>query len=440
MTNQFSPIQVTECQLYDNLKQYGHINSIGIYGLYHTINITTIKSILEVFPGGKVSIEGIERRFDMAYLKEYVESGKIIPMNILAPAPHRQSPHHILNILCDDVLLAIFESPFFNLKQLVSIANVCQRFHRIAGQVFRRKYTGNIGEIKHNAPIWFGDAVLRTFGEFISTIDIIHDCGSITMRSITNYCKNIEEILCSKRLCLECILTPRECPKLVNLHLSNMLFNDVQSIEAFFTMNPQIEELTLKNVEMTFGIGHILHHLPNLKALNLKVAISKANWDGLACFEMLTKLKSLQLQYFGYERIQRIVNAMVDGNVELERFESNGIHGDNFKLVDSICQMKSIKCIEIYAIDDESLSRLTENLKHLSEIHIQRSDVTLTGIRHALEQSKSLTKARFHTQPADNAVLHSEIITIDEMRKNQFIDLQIRIEDVQIPRQVSISI
>lgn len=385
-------------------------------------------------------IESIDHEYRSVHITKYKVWKEIIPVaDSLLPSPDQQSRQHLLNILCDDVLRMIFESSIndhrFDLKQLVAIANVCTRFRRIAADIFTAKYKGNINfdHLSVN-PAWVEFELLRAFGRLISEISFSGICTS-TLDMVSKYCQNIKGIKCLIKdqglFYRECILPQRLCPKLVNLHLSTMHFYDLRATETFFILNPQLEQLTLDNIGMPFDLD-FLRHLPNLKVLVLHSQCVRYQ-----SFGQLRYLKSLHLRS---EDIQRILNELIAGNVQLERLDLSGEHDNSIEIVNLICQMKSINWLQVNSIDDRSLTRIIESLEHLSEIAIDLSTVTIKGIRHALEHSTHLTKARIHSIPIDDTIDGGDINAIDEMRRNRPIDLSINIEIYEHLIEVSITI
>lgn len=147
--------------------------------------------------------------------------------------------------------------------------------------------------------------------------------------------------------------------------------------------------------------------------------------NGVFNFGQLKYLKSLRLEGYTFEDMQRILNELIAGNVQLERLELDYAHNNNAELLNTICQMKSIKSLAMKSINDSSLMLLTQNLVHLTEIYIS-GGVTFRGIRHALEQSTQLTIASITSISFDDTVNRNNLNAIDELRKNRSIYLRVR--------------
>lgn len=104
------------------------IDEIG-RGKYE-IHLSSTQPIIEAIGREHVSIDGIDLGFSV---RETNDNRSVCNVSIpiadsLLQPPDQQSPHHMLNILCDDVLRMILEAGRFNAKDLTATANVCTRF------------------------------------------------------------------------------------------------------------------------------------------------------------------------------------------------------------------------------------------------------------------------------------------------------------------------
>lgn len=425
---------MTEHQVFDNLKQYGRIVYICKDGLdRYRLDLQTDAPIKQAIPASTICIEGIDYEFNLLNSSHrHRHMGKNIPVPLsLLPAANQQSSHHILNILYDDVLRMIFEDPRYDLRQLVAIANVCTQFQRIAGDIFTARYKGITVHREMNCPP-IAD-FLHAFGTLVSTIDLTATCAPITLRLVLNHCEDVEEIACTFNNG-NCNLPQLRCPRLTRLSLSDTY--DMQTTVPFFALNPQLEQFTLDQVNISFGFEEIFRHLPNLTAVCLTSV--DATWNDVKSFGQLKYLKSLRLENVPVEAIQRILNVLLAGEVHLERLDLDVESNNNIDLVRSICQLKSIKQLRINLIDDSSLMYLCRNLKHLCEITVMWGDVTIQGLRNALNQSKQLKKAWFHTMPSDDTINADDIDAIEMMRAKRTIDLAVCMLGDRYIRQVSI--
>lgn len=229
------------------------------------------------------------------------------------------------------------------------------------------------------------------------------------------------------------VLCESKWPKLVSLHLGCMKLDGLRSTEHFFRSHPQLEQLTYVYIGTHFCVASILSHLSNLKALNLRFVGQVRDAE---CFRLLKKLRSLQLNAF-IDAEQTILNELIAGEVQLERLQLHIDRYSNVPLTDLICQITSINWLEIDSIDDGSLSRIIQNLEHLTEIHISSSKLTIGGIRHALDQSTVLRTANIHARRINQTIDTEDINAIDELRKSRPIDLDIHMvvyEHVSLPK------
>lgn len=401
-----------------------------------------------------------------------------VPMaDSLRQAPDQDSPHNILNILCDDVLQYIFEDPSINSIQLAAIANVCSHFNSIAKDVFKKKYSKGITlhkVIPSNTPLWLLDEYFHTFGPLIPIIDAILPASynsEIVLALIIKYCKNIVKLRVANEQVT--MLLPIKCPKLINLHLLEPQLND--SSEAFFIQNSQLEVLYLYAPSSTFDIGMVLRHLCNLQTLFLQ-CLSRLRFDDASFFKHMQHLKTLNLNVSD-KIVDRILNGILDGNVQLETLELHhyaGIASDHARFgqltglktldlkychvhhmtsifnalvngisklerlcVDSFCsdaneilnfiaQMKSIKCLKADQIDDANLLRIIRDSKQLSELESENMyGISIKGIQAALKHSEHLKKVKIFC--GDNAVsLDPSILdAINALRMKHSIDLTV---------------
>lgn len=83
--------------------------------------------------------------------------------------PTVETPADIFDILNDDCLLEIFESPTLSAVDLFSIARTCKRFYPLAKRAFRKK-THVTCELFNGMDLWQIDMFFRSFGEFITSI------------------------------------------------------------------------------------------------------------------------------------------------------------------------------------------------------------------------------------------------------------------------------
>lgn len=430
-------MQVTTYQLYDSFTQYGQVLSVSRQlptdkHYKFIINIATEKPFRQVFPNLKITVEGIDHEFCVAIanMRVYEKSNETIADSLI-PAPDQQSPSNIMNFLYDDVLRLIFEHPCVNLKKLIVLKNVCTRFQRIAEDIIKTKFKGTMivdRDIENGVSMCLAEGVLREFGSLISKIELNDVCPPIGLRLITEHWKSEGEITCRMPYFPDCTHLPQSnYPKLIKLRLDNMICADLQSAESFLIQNPQLLQLQLNFIEL-LHLETILCHLPNLEVLTFNYVQTKRGRtticdETIKCFGQLKCLKSLTMPYA--EEIQGILKALIAENVQLERLELAGNCYSSTGVVSTICQMKSLKWLQIPQINDDDVLYLIEKLDNLTEIHIKGSNVTTNGIQDALERSNNLTKANFYVDTSNDAIHCSVINVIDEVRKSRSIDVKL---------------
>lgn len=142
-------------------------------------------------------------------------------------------------------------------------------------------------------------------------------------------------------------------------------------------------------------------------------------------FGRLKSLKSLLLNV-GIEDAQHILHELVAGQVQLECLEFGSPRcSDN--MIEFICKIKTLNCLQISSINDCRSARLIQHLDNLTKITLCWGRVSTNGIRHALEQWKQLTKVTIRTHPSDNTIQRNDLEAIDELRNNRAIDVKIGI-------------
>lgn len=105
-------------------------------------------------------------------------------VTVLHPQPPEQdSPNHILNVLNDDCLIAIFKK--LHLSTLSTVVNVCVRFNCVAKITFSSKYRTkpiNILELD-----WYRRPTLLQIENFLCEFGILISAVSTTKEKQSNY-------------------------------------------------------------------------------------------------------------------------------------------------------------------------------------------------------------------------------------------------------------
>lgn len=365
---------------------------------------------------------------------------------IVAPANSVQdSSETIADILNDDCLLAIFESPMVRATELLSLAYTCKRFHSIAKKAFSKKIITN--NLFGNMELWQTEKFFRTFGEHIKSVDIcsVGLCESdVRLCLMLEHCKNITTLICHvsasrhtpidyiplargdllenlsiyymnnyncrsnflylfnanaeyrlKKLVIssqELVLPRKRLSQLETVTLSNN--SHVSSdILPFFELNSQIKSLKLEHVKLTFDTSQILDHLPNLMELKLKFVRNKNNTsstENFGGYRRLNRLKLLSIVSVQDDQILHIIKALCEGQIQLEKLEWPGKCEE--PVIDAICNIKSITHLKLtQANTNRNLARLATNLKSL--VYIRFECETLEGVHNVLRSALCLKEA-----------------------------------------------
>lgn len=223
----------------------------------------------ELISKGYLEIE--DKRFHVTSFDEYMRRFKegsmmsalnIRPMEVtvLHPQPPEQdSPNHILNVLNDDCLIAIFKKLHFS--TLSTVVNVCVRFNCVAKITFSSKYRTkpiNILELDwYRRPTLLQiENFLCEFGLLISAVSTTKEkqsnyhytplvpigaCDSLNEFKITNdhfklidkYCKNLKELKINFEFIDEIHI----------FHECSALFKRLKKLQITFTANKAILDL-----------------------------------------------------------------------------------------------------------------------------------------------------------------------------------------------------
>lgn len=398
------------------------------------------------------------------------------------------STKHILSTLNDDCLRLIFESSTLNLWDLISIANVCKRFKRIANLVFRSKYRDLANKIViKQEDLWQTEEFVRTFGDSIAAINLTQVSEASTdieLRMIIKYCKNVIELECEvheeqtiielhpiitklekldirlrdandflrlfdvrlqyqleKLKAINVILPEMPLPRLRELYAQANDTRKQLTIEGFFAFNRQLECLTLSNYDFDFSIGCILRYLPNLIDLGLEqvnfCAISRDDGDDVCAIAQLKQLKSLRIRVqHDKATVLLLLRALYNGRVQLERLVLEDINEDDDSLIDAICRLKSIRQLKMDHLNEKHLLRLAHELINLDRIGVESDRLPFYIIRDTLRKAKRLTRAKFKIRsPIYGPVWLKETIRreIEEIKRNRHIELKIILRKQEFP-------
>lgn len=110
------------------------------------------------------------------------------------------------------------------------------------------------------------------------------------------------------------------------------------------------------------------------------------------CYRRLNSLKSLRMQSTQDVEILHILEALHNGQIELEELSWSG--KCDKAVIDAVCRLKSITHLQLrQTITQKNLARLVENFRNL--ICIKVTCKTVHGILNALKKAQCLKEATF---------------------------------------------
>lgn len=476
---------MSPCDIYDIFNELGRINVLRQRNSRHLIYTISMQctNLSELRRQCEITAENHNMTLVWLHGDEQQENLQPNPDQpaIESPLLDQQSEHHTLNALVDNCLREIFESSVLSLWDLLSLANVCKRFNRIAKQAFSSKYVdheSNFDDIE----LWRMKEFFRTFGELITTIDLAKveraSCD-IVVRMMLEHCTKVTNLKCKvhepetivamcplmksiesltiecstdnfpelfdpntaypmKHLALhseKCSLPAMNFPHLEQLYLYEDEYDRNQwPDDPFFALNPQIKVLKLYILTFNFGIEHILRHLPNLAEFDMGNSLfgspTQITMSSAQIFAQLEHLKILRTSfYLVYADTSGsvILEALCNGQVELEQLSVKDVK-DVGRDTNAICRMKSIKQLELDRLDDTNLLRMVRELEHLERIQISYAD-SFEGICDALKDGKQLTDAEFKliADSFEISIDRRILEEIDTMRQDRQIRLNVEL-------------
>lgn len=228
----------------------------------------------------------------------------------LKVAPAEDSPQNIVNILDDDSLLQIFQE--FDVNDLCSVANVCQRFMDLAKYTFKQKYAKHgrlqirelCDKFGYYIPLFYVDLYLRTFGAEIRAFSCNNSNNALILRMCAEHCEKIE-----------------------TLHLEVRRWN--------VTFSNELRRLLPKLKELTLCLNrHARNTIGDLLADNwpLEVLVLGGNIDWRTTEIELPRLKKFKLLGNTQTLTEQALNQCLFKNPQLQNVEFNGYYMNIFVL------------------------------------------------------------------------------------------------------------
>lgn len=218
-------------------------------------------------------------------------------------------------------------------------------------------------------------------------------------------------------------------PHLTKFHLTA---DRQPTIDKFFQLNPQIEILKLYHCFHDMSIARILQHLPHLQDLNIQRSGYKPceNEDKIH-ISRLKHLKRLRIRsFFPIETVSFILQALLDGNVQLETLILRYLDVD--EIIDAVCKMQGVTKLEMDHVNAQHIIRLIGEMQKLNEIIFESSEINYEVIRDALKITPNSMKATFvnnkmgdntgNIEPLDMTVFEE----IDTIRRERNIELIVK--------------
>lgn len=113
---------------------------------------------------------------------------------------------------------------------------------------------------------------------------------------------------------------------------------DVPSAQTFLRLNAQLQNVSLAGSHIDFAIDRLLMYLPNIHTMSVFSDYKEYDLVDVTCFQRMERLKSMEFTaVFSLKNLKRIFNALISGQVQLERLDLRGLSADS-ELIDLICR------------------------------------------------------------------------------------------------------
>lgn len=412
--------------------------------------------------------------------------------------PAQNSASHILNALNNDCIQECFRR-LTNLRDLLSAAEVCKDFRENAKQCYPSVYKKIIIHdwfylaYQNGLPSDRVKKFLIIFGHLIESIEwtSIDSVYVDKQTCISRDQKNDQEILnlisdfCGKTLkkleiqnhvsnfntrspfkILKELTLNNSPPLNFELHLQltclklvrhytivgNWLMRQFPNLEklAFIamndltddmivhisTLNPQLRCLNVTRCDQitTAIFKNISHRLPNLMKLNITASNLSIDRNMMDLSE-LQHLKYLTLQC-QCNSIGDLIDAFADNNIPIEELILDELTRD---ISDTLAKLKKLRKLEISGIDDSMLINLTKKLSALEKLDVYAEELTIHGIRKALEYGIHLNDLSICIDNTINPItinlnMFNSILKLVKGRVN--VRMKIYIATIDVPENV----
>ncbi|XP_055303529.1 uncharacterized protein LOC129569102 isoform X1 [Sitodiplosis mosellana] len=365
--------------------------------------------------------------------------------------PAQDSPKHILNILNDDCIQSVLRR-LDNIRDFLSAAETCVRFQENAKLVFRTQYkTARIRQFynygfrklycSHDVIVRI-HSFLSIFGHLITELDFDDNLDDDMTNMIAKYCGRTLRIFKCGNKKTKCFSSVNfsQLPRLESLeelkirninihsfqyhsqlrrlsvkgiheHKSKMnfdwLFKTFPNLEfvkldgldkltcnqaiKFFKLNPQLKSLHIRYCEHFAPrmFKNMTNFTPNLEKFVFEQIDSIYENEYLVHVSRLQKLKSLGIETYVPIPLGRLIDSLIEKNVPIENLLLlSHYHQTPYE---SISQLKLLKKLYLRGITDKTFIHYVKNLPKLEVLFFDESEITVNGIKAALQYAQSLS-------------------------------------------------
>lgn len=346
---------------------------------------------------------------------------------LLHSPPHQKSPLNILNSLNDDCLLAIFEP--MHLLDLCAVADVCERFRRLAVWVFVARYRGrscHLDDLKcggGEVTLSQIERYLHSFGPAGVTFDR-YDCQNteVFLRLIAKHKANLIELrctglreaslnffkdfrptmqqlrkvsvnatqiadeqfgagwrlesLCVERVYGECLMPAIWLPELVELEIKDFDMLNESLLRNLLARNSRVRVVRLIRGDILMRHLYLLsRYLPRMTELHLSdVAVvkdvsSRRHRRREFCKPFFGSLRRLVIdEAHSTSSIQPLLQVMQSENVRVEEVilkRPSAVDGVVMKLLKGLQTITKLAITEHLDCDKEEFVRFVRQMKHI---------------------------------------------------------------------------
>lgn len=200
--------------------------------------------------------------------------------------------------------------------------------------------------------------------------DVITPSAALTSLSVAGLCSTMK-------------LPNVQLPKLTNLNYEAG-GEMTATTEQFLQMNPQLTSLSyVCSIRDGRGSERTLEHLPNLDELLIADDRYYRSDDDFAHLRQLNGMQVLHFKGCG-QRMAYVLREIIDGQVPVERLSLDDLGRGNCFPITEIGELRTVKCLIIGRLEDDSLAELLNSCNNILQIEIFLQRLTLVGIFDAL--------------------------------------------------------